>query len=760
MEKDAVELTGNLVDSSDEGSVNATGPGTVIRRYVSIGFISGFLIILAATAIASQLQTGRLTLSGLWQVQVDNYLLWIIDTIPILLGLVSGLAGLKQARTETLARKLSAMNAFRTTELKLAKQRLESILENMADLIVVMDSDGIIEEVNRSTLRMFGYEPEELVGRSAEMLFGQSDLDRMLLKNTEDLFERGFLSNLEGAYRTNYGHDIHLNILISYIWSGDHLPKGIICVAQDISERLQREEVLKKSKQEFESLFQNAPMPIVIARDQHVVFYNEETVRRLGYSPDKLKNMGIEKIVHPEDLPQVIRNRNGLDTADLMPDEMNDIRVVTSTGDIRWVDLKVTRFQWNDQPSNLIFVVDNTERQMMEVALVESEKKFRDLVQTANVIILKMDPRFRITFMNRYGEHFFGYSEAELLGRYITDCIVPPQENAGNQPLQFMQELINNPAKFDDHENENVCKNGKRVWVSWRNKNIYDDKGNVSEIMSIGQDITAKKAADEKIREQHEILESNHRQMMDELEQAKKAQLALLPETLPSLPGIRLVTRYNPMAQIGGDFYDLFLNGPNRLGILVGDVTGHGIPAALLSFLFLAIFNNNLALQEPPDLAMKRVNRFLSGKLPKGKYATMFYCVYNDSTCRLEYTSAGHPPAFLVRPGSNDVIELQTAGMVVGMFENPISPCETRSIELMPGDKLLIYTDGLLEVFDGNHQLPDDNRLKTYLLSQKHQPIEQMVENVYHYCLNQANQKTFTDDVTMIGLEVNRQESV
>ena len=272
--------------------------------------------------------------------------------------------------------------------------------------------------------------------------------------------------------------------------------------------------------------------------------------------------------------------------------------------------------------------------------------------------------------------------------------------------------------------------------------------------MSYITDTTERREAEEKIREQNLKLEATHRQMTRELQQARLAQMALLPNELPDLPNIKLAAKYKPMARIGGDFYDLVSDGKEKLGILVGDVTGHGIPAALLSFLFLAAFKNNRIVGTTPDAVMKRLNTFLAGKLPNGKYTSMFYCLYDLKKRILNYTSAGHPPGFLIRPGSKQLIHLQTPGMVVGMFENPVLPFESKTVELLSGDKVLIYTDGIMEVTDDNDKLLDAEKLEAFLVARNQQPIDQLLDEVYEFCFEYSDHRGFNDDVTMIGMEV------
>ena len=134
------------------------------------------------------------------------------------------------------------------------------------------------------------------------------------------------------------------------------------------------------------------------------------------------------------------------------------------------------------------------ERQRAEESLFESEEKYRDLVESANSIILGWDIEGNIIYMNPYGLDFFGYSMEELLGKNVVGTIVPKTETTTTRDLAWlMKDIQKDPDKYKNSENENTRKDGKRVWISWTNRAVMDKDGNPAEILSIGNDITEKK---------------------------------------------------------------------------------------------------------------------------------------------------------------------------------------------------------------------------------------------------------------------------
>ncbi len=139
-----------------------------------------------------------------------------------------------------------------------------------------------------------------------------------------------------------------------------------------------------------------------------------------------------------------------------------------------------------------------------EQALRKSEEKYRQLVENVNSVILTRDNKGAITFINGFGERFFGYTLEELIGRQVIGTIVPPVESTGRDLIQHIQEISADPEKFRNNENENIKKDGSRIWMKWTNRAILDENGNPAGVLSVGIDITEKKAAENALLESHE----------------------------------------------------------------------------------------------------------------------------------------------------------------------------------------------------------------------------------------------------------------
>lgn len=160
-----------------------------------------------------------------------------------------------------------------------------------------------------------------------------------------------------------------------------------------------------------------------------------------------------------------------------------------------------------------LLFLDQESRLKAEDALRTSEENYRQLVENANSVILRWKPDGVITFMNGYGLRFFGFEEHEIVGHRLTGTIVPAIETSGRDLATMLQDITENPEWFLDNENENVCKDGRLVWVRWRNRPVKNDRGELIEVFSVGIDMTARKRA-----------EIEREQLEEQLRQAQKME--------------------------------------------------------------------------------------------------------------------------------------------------------------------------------------------------------------------------------------------
>ncbi|HAX78931.1 MAG TPA: adenylate/guanylate cyclase [Cyanobacteria bacterium UBA11372] len=195
--------------------------------------------------------------------------------------------------------------------------------------------------------------------------------------------------------------------------------------------------------------------------------------------------------------------------------------------------------------TSLLLAAAVAERAAAEDSLRQSEIKYRELVENANSIILKLDPEGNITFFNEFAQQFFGYTEAEILGKNAVGTIIPETDTAGNDLAALLSKILHNPKNYARSENENIQRNGSRVWVSWANKPLFDADGKLAGLLAIGTDITDRRRAEMQLYQLNEELEFRVEERTNALnntlkalrvqqEQSERLLLNILPEEIAS----------------------------------------------------------------------------------------------------------------------------------------------------------------------------------------------------------------------------------
>ncbi len=182
--------------------------------------------------------------------------------------------------------------------------------------------------------------------------------------------------------------------------------------------------------------------------------------------------------------------------------------------------------------------------------------------------------------------------------------------------------------------------------------------------------------------------------LKQELEIARTIQRETLPQSIPDMKKIRITSRYEPMMEIGGDFYDFCEIDENRIGILIADVTGHGVPAALISSMIkIAFRTSNEYLAEPAAL-LEKLSKALFAHM-SGRFITAFYLFIDTEKMEVSYSNAGHWPMYLINQDSTEIKELTVKGRLVGIDKNPIF--NNASAKINSGDRIILFTDGLID---------------------------------------------------------------
>jgi serine phosphatase RsbU (regulator of sigma subunit) len=247
------------------------------------------------------------------------------------------------------------------------------------------------------------------------------------------------------------------------------------------------------------------------------------------------------------------------------------------------------------------------------------------------------------------------------------------------------------------------------------------------------------------------VQEIHERELVEqELRVARSIQHASLPKEVPKLEGWQISPYYRPAREVGGDFYDFHLLPEGKLGLVVGDATGKGVPAALVMSTtcgMLQLAARALDYSSPGEV-LKQVNEALLARIPLNMFVTCFYAILDPENASLSYANAGHDLPYLRRRGG-DAKELRARGMPLGLMSG--MSYEDKEIELDVGEGVLFYSDGLVEAHDPKGEMFGFPRLRELVAEHGEEgPLEEaLLEELYSFVGERWQQE---DDITLLTL--------
>jgi len=256
------------------------------------------------------------------------------------------------------------------------------------------------------------------------------------------------------------------------------------------------------------------------------------------------------------------------------------------------------------------------------------------------------------------------------------------------------------------------------------------------------------------LRETREKLAQQLLAIQKELETARLIQESILPQKVPQIEGLDVAARYVPMASVAGDFYDFIVVDNKHLGILVADVSGHGMPAALIASMLKIALAAESAHAEDPARVLQGLNQALCGKF-QHHYVTAAYVFLDMEKRTLSYAGAGHPPLLMWGAASPGVREVTENGLFLGMFD--FATYSSVDVPLAPGDRGLLYTDGISETNNPEGAEFGSERFPQFLEAQKNGSANQLADRLLEELARwsaRGEGEDLDDDITMVTIRV------
>jgi PAS domain S-box-containing protein len=372
----------------------------------------------------------------------------------------------------------------------------------------------------------------------------------------------------------------------------------------------------------------------------------------------------------------------------------------------------------------------------------EAETRYRTLVEQTPAITYVQEPLESsnpkaVTYISPQYETILGYhQESQMINEELWLSRVHPEDR---------ERVLAEEARTDrtgEHfrvEYRVIGGDGRVVWVRDEATLVRDEEGQPLYWLGIQYDVTEQKR------------EAQERERIEqELRIARLIQQTLLPKTLPKLSGYDIAAYYQPAREVGGDFYDLFELEDGRLGLVVGDVTDKGIPAALVMATTRTMLRVSAQRLFPPAEVLKRANDALVADIPSNMFITCLYAILDTESGRLVYANAGHDLPYLRHNGS-DVEELRARGMPLGLM--PGMEYEEKETTLERGESVLFYSDGLVEAHDPHHEMFGFPRLQG-LVGTHHPDGPSLIDFLLSELTNFTGEGwEQEDDITLVTLE-------
>jgi sigma-B regulation protein RsbU (phosphoserine phosphatase) len=245
-------------------------------------------------------------------------------------------------------------------------------------------------------------------------------------------------------------------------------------------------------------------------------------------------------------------------------------------------------------------------------------------------------------------------------------------------------------------------------------------------------------------------LRDHNSRFKKEVDEARAIQQSLLPRVLPKDHRMELAVSYQPLDEVGGDWYFANKTSAEKISLQIADVSGHGLSAAFIGS--MAKLAMTAAGKESPEELLQEMNRLLAPQIPQGRFVTMGSCLYDPETGRLLWSRAGHPPALILRRSTNEVAKILGEGFAVGFFEDSTYSLCKDSLEV--GDALIMFTDGITEAQDLSGDAFGLERLAAALRdTSAEQSSADMLRTVLDAFDTFRGERLIRDDVTVVLLK-------
>lgn len=507
----------------------------------------------------------------------------------------------------------------------------------------------------------------------------------------------------------------------------------------ELKKRLSKMERVAETQKYADLIIDNSPAILfrrLASEDlkKRRMVYVSPNISRFGYKAEDFISNKImfSHIVNPKDKEQIRMeiqryvNKN-------IESYTQTYRIITRDGDLRWVEDHTAVIV--DPETGIRYhqgiVTDIHQRKEAEEKLRKSEEKYRQIVETTSEGFLYMDKGLFVVDVNNAYCRMISCSREELIGKNLIDMVTKehrPFLSANRDNLLH--------RKGFEFESDLVASTGATVPVLIHGNTLYDDEGNIIGNMAFVTNMTEQKKS---------------------LTLASEVQKSLLPQSNLHVYGLDIAGRTIACDEIGGDYFD-FLWGhecsDNHFETVVGDVTGHGVDAALL----MMTARTFLRMRAPQCGGISRIitemnQHLLSDFSHTDHFMTLFYASIDSKNQKLQWVRAGHDPAVIYDPAEDRFEELKGKGLALGLDES-YEYEENLKVGLNPGQIIAIGTDGIWETYNSDRQMFGKQRFHKLIRENAHRSASEIIDAVFNNLKKFTIGLKQTDDITLVVIKV------
>ncbi len=596
-------------------------------------------------------------------------------------------------------------------------------------------SKGRFIEVNPALAKILGYDDEQDLMSVDICDLYQNPADRAAF--SEKLSREGFVRHEELNLRKKDGSRIVVSETAVAVRDSHGNVIHFDGVIEDITERKQAEHNIMLQKAYLETLFNSAPEAIALHNSQdRIEDVNREFTRMFGYTREEAIGKPINDLVASQEFHDEAVKVSEM----VMKGERVDLDTKRRRKDGVLMDVSVlgAPIVMNGvQIGDYAIYRDITQRKKYEEDILVQKTYLERLFNSAPEAIVLHDNNDIVVNINEEFCRMFGYTREEAIGRPINE-LVAPEELEGEAEMLSTKVTHGEKVEADTRRKR---KDGSLIDV-WILGAPIVHGGKQMGVYAIYRDITERKKSEEaRIRSS------------EEARMARNIQLNFLPKSIPEIPGYDIAGKSVPALNVGGDYYDFIPLDDHRIAISLGDVSGNGLPAALVMANLQATIRSQVSYRPEPGELLERANRLLFRSTNANTFISLFYGILDPEKNTLIYANAGQDRPIIFRTGVLPRT-LLTSGIVLGVKEDARYTHE--EVPIAPGERILLYTDGIQEAVNAHREQFGTGRLTEIVQRESAWSVRTVIENIFTAVHAHAAGASQADDMTVVMIERKR----